>query len=202
MLHPFNFQDIFHAIKGILDACKKKHPGFAAFARALGDAFLVPFREDIDAAKLRMRVSGLTEDQIAQEERFNWKRTFLKTARRGTGPSREHQLARFLAVWGVFKTSKNPVDDELLLRPRAIRKMEAAALRIAAGYYFDSDQVDLFKYLGKTTDGAPRWQNTRGVACCRMLLLCPRANSDVCLCVCVCVCVCQVPMPSKDFIKS
>jgi hypothetical protein len=136
--------DIFHAVKGILHLCKKSHPGFVVFARCLGDTFLAPVEEDVNAAvDLRVEEFQLSREEIDPEKKYHWKKIFLRNARRRTG-SRVEQLYRYLKVMAEFKQYKDPCNEnEPLIRPKAERKMNAVAVKIAQGYYADPVGVDL-----------------------------------------------------------
>ena len=155
--------DIFHLIKGILDKCKKRHPGFGMFARALGDAMLPAVGEDLDAAEERLRDLGLSDDAIAAERKYHWKAVFLRFARRSPGTSRVAQLRRFNLVASEFQHHVDASnEDELLIRPDAMKKIVAAQKKIAEGFFTDPVGVDMFKTLGKDQYGREKWQNCRG----------------------------------------
>jgi hypothetical protein len=155
--------DIFHAVKAILDTCKKSHPAFGAFARALGDAFLVPVQEDLAMVDARLKEEGMSRSDIDFEQRAHWRARYLRHARRTTGTSKVKQFSRVKSVIDFFEPVVDPLhDNEPLLRPGTMEKVSAINMKIAKGEYLDPFDVDMFKALSPDAHGMPRWQNCRG----------------------------------------
>ena len=154
--------DVFHVVKGTMDTCKKSHPAFVTFARAFADAMLVPVSEDVDAVNARLVSLDWEDEDIEVERRTRWRSRYLRFCRRTSGTSRVKQYRRVLAVIEAFKDVVDPTTNELLIRDSTKDKLDAVMLKIAAGYYVDPVDVDMFKSLGADKNGNPLWQNCRG----------------------------------------
>ena len=141
---------------------KKGNGAFAAFMRGISDCSLMVSKEDLATVEQVMRSEGMDESQIAIQKKFNYKKRFLRYCRRATCSDRVQQLRRFDNFITTFSDIKDAKTQEVLIRPKTLRKIEAVGLDIASGYYIDPTNIDMFSERGRDAQGRMIHRSRRG----------------------------------------
>ena len=154
--------DAFHLCQRISRTLSKRHALFTVFMSRLRDVFFIPNPGDIEVVKQSLKEKGLTDQQIEDKMRFNYK-YFMRRVRR-TIPSPAALEEEFKALVEVYAKQLDPKTNEPLFRRKTWAVYKTSLVHIKNGCVSDAPGVTYYIEIGVDSTGMPLFKCIRGTS--------------------------------------